>query len=146
MKVIFLKDLKKQGKKGDIKEVSAGYAENFLIKNGYATVYNQSSLNNLKFEKRKQEEKEKENEQLAEEKKKKIENITVEFKVKTGTDDRVFGSISPKQIKEKLKEKNIEIEKNQIKLENNISALGFHNIKINLYKNIDATLKVHLVK
>ena len=146
MKVIFLKDVKKQGKKGDIKEVSAGYAENFLIKNGYATLYNQNSLNNLRHENKVKEEQELAKEKQAKELKNKLENITLDFKVKTGENDRVFGSISAKQIKESLLEKSIKIEKSQIKMDNNISSLGFHKVKINLYKNIDAIIKIHLIK
>ena len=70
----------------------------------------------------------------------------LEFKVKTGEGDRVFGSISVKQIKDELQKKNYKVEKSQIEVTNTIASLGFHNVKINLYPGVEATIKVHLVK
>ena len=99
----------------------------------------------------KKEQKEKENQkeqdmQEAKELKTKIEKLTLEFKVKTGEGDKVFGSVSTKQIKDGLAEKNIKVEKNMIKLDGSLSSLGFHNVEIELYPKIIATLKVHLIK
>ena len=146
MQVIFIKDLRKQGKKGEIKEVKTGYAENFLIKKGYAIPLNQQNLRNLQHENKKLEEEEQKNKELALKEKEKLEKIELEFKVKTGKDDRVFGSISPKQIKEELLKKDIKVEKRQIKLDNNIVSLGYHKVKIELYKKVEAEIKVHVVK
>ena len=99
MEVIFIKDLKKQAKKGEIKKVKDGYAQNFLIKNGYAVVKNKENLLKLQQE---QAMKIKEDE-LAKNKasmlKTKLDKLILEFKVKTGEQDKVFGSISVKQIK-----------------------------------------------
>ena len=75
-----------------------------------------------------------------------LEELTLEFKVKTGVDDKVFGSISPKQIKEELLKKGYKIDKKQIDIENNISTLGYHDVKINLYSDIFAKVKVHVIK
>lgn len=146
MEVIFIKDLKNQGKKGQIKKVADGYAQNYLIKNGYAVINNKENNKKLKFENSKKQAQEQENKKLAEKLKQELSNITIEFKVKTGVGDKVFGSISVKQIKEELQKRNFKIEKNQIELKNPISTLGFHNITINLYQNIDATIKIHLIK
>lgn len=146
MQVIFIKDLRKQGKKGEIKEVKSGYAENFLIKQGYAIPLNQQNLRNLQHENKKIEEEDQKNKELALKEKEKLEKIELEFKVKTGKDDRVFGSISPKQIKEELLKKDIKVEKKQIKLDNNIVSLGYHKVKIELYKKVEAEIKVHVVK
>lgn len=146
MQVIFIKDLRKQGKKGEIKEVKSGYAENFLIKQGYAIPLNQQNLRNLQHENKKIEEEDQKNKDLALKEKEKLEKIELEFKVKTGKDDRVFGSISPKQIKEELLKKDIKVEKRQIKLDNNIVSLGYHKVKIELYKKVEAEIKVHVVK
>ncbi|MCI8568085.1 MAG: 50S ribosomal protein L9 [Bacilli bacterium] len=146
MKVIFIKDLKNQGKKGEMKVVKDGYAENFLIKKGYAVQVTEESLRKLEDDKRKEREEIKENTNKAEQLKKELEKFSLLFKVKTGEHDRVFGSISPKQIKEELDKKGYKIDKKQILLDNNLSSLGFHNVKIRLYKEVIATLKVQLVK
>ena len=140
------KDLKGQGKKGEIKEVKDGYAENFLIKKGYAIKSTKKSLEKLADEiKIKKEEAEKyKNEALS--LKEKLEKVTLTFKVKTGDNDKVFGSISVKQIKEALKEQGYDFDKSMIKLTNSPSSLGFHNIEVELYKNIIAKIKIHLVK
>lgn len=146
MQVIFIKDLKKQAKKGEIKNVKDGYAENFLIKNGYAVVANQNNLKSLEKEKNEEAKEQAEKEKNAEELKKQLEGIVIEIKVNTGAGDKVFGTISPKQIKEKLQEKGYKIEKRQILLDSPISSLGFHNIKIELYNKIFAKIKIHVIK
>ena len=146
MKVIFIKDLKGQGKKGDIKNVKDGYGMNFLIKNGYAVIANECNVKhqetlNLK---KQLEENEKINE--ANELKKLIEKQTLKFYVKTGTADKVFGTISSKQIAAELKNKNIIIDKKLIDKDMNINCLGTHIVKINLHKSVVAELKVELKK
>ncbi len=146
MEVIFIKDLKNQGKKGQIKNVKDGYAQNFLIKNGYAIAKTKENLSKLEHENAKKAEEDKNNKQVAEELKQKLEKVVLEFKVKTGEGDKVFGSISQKQIKDELQAQGFKIEKNQIDNSKQISSLGFHNVDITLYAGITATIKVHLVK
>lgn len=146
MKVIFIKDLKKQAKKGDIKEVKDGYANNFLIKNGYAVQVTEKNMENVKKENEAKRQEEQELSQKADQVKKELEKITLVFKVKTGEQDRVFGSISPKQIKEELLKKGYKIDKKQIELVTSLQSLGFHKVTITLYKEIKAELKVQLVK
>ena len=146
MEVIFIKDLKNQGKKGQIKNVKDGYAQNFLIKNGYAVAKTKENLSKLEHENAKKAEEDKNNKKLAEELKQKLEKVVLEFKVKTGEGDKVFGSISQKQIKDELQDQGFKIEKNQIDNSKQISSLGFHNVDITLYAGITATIKVHLVK
>lgn len=145
MKVIFIKDLKNQGKKGEIKEVKDGYAKNFLIKNGYAVVKNEENLKELKRNQSNEKKQDDENRKQALILKSQLENELYKFKVKTGVSDKVFGSVSVKQIKEKLDEK-YKINKNQIMLENPITSLGFHKVKINLYKDINAIINIELTK
>ena len=146
MEVIFIKDLRGQGKKGDIKTVKDGYGENFLIKKGYAVLKTSESLAQLKKEQKEKENIKAQNMQEAKELKEQIEKITLEFKVKTGQGDKVFGSVSTKQIKDELAKENIKVEKNMIKLDESLSSLGFHNVEIELYPKIVAKLKVHLIK
>ncbi len=146
MEVIFIKDLRGQGKKGDIKTVKDGYGENFLIKKGYAVLKTSEYLAQLKKEQKEKENLKAQNMQEAKELKEKIEKITLDFKVKTGQGDKVFGSVSTKQIKDELAKENIKVEKNMIKLDESLSSLGFHNVEIELYPKIVAKLKVHLIK
>jgi len=146
MEVIFIKDLKNQGKKGQIKEVKDGYAENYLIKNGYAVKKNKENVLKLNHEIAKKEKETEEKIKEAELIKEKLSKETLEFKVKTGNDDKVFGSISIKQIKEELIKKGYKIEKSMISINNTIDSLGFHNIDINLYPNITVVVKVHVIK
>lgn len=146
MKVIFLKDLRGQGKKDEIKEVKDGYAENFLIKNGYAIKYTTKSneILNKQIEKRNLDEEKliKECEKIKE----KIEKDEIVFKVPTGKDGRVFGSISTKQISEELSKKGYNIDKKKIVIKNTINTLGTTLVDINLHSKVKTVLKVRLVK
>ena len=146
MKVIFVKDLRGQGKKGEIKEVKDGYAENFLIKNGYANKLTEKNYNQY-LEDRK-EEKEQDEFLRSEAKKTKeiLSKMEIVFKVKTGAQDKVFGSVSSKQIKEELDKKNVNIYKKQILIKESLSTLGYHNVNIELYKDIIGVIKVKLEK
>lgn len=145
MKIILLKDVKKQGKSGDILNVKDGYGS-FLINRGDAVLATSNSVDRLDRENKEKEKLEQENIKRCEELKKKIEKLTISFKVKTGEQDRVFGSISPKQIVEELKGKGYEIDKKQIKIEGTISSLGFHNVNVELHKKVVANLKIELKK
>ena len=146
MEVIFIKDLKNQGKKGQVKNVKDGYAENFLIKNGYAVKKTKENLLKLNQEQTKKAKEDAANKEEAKLLKEKLSKVTLEFKVKTGEGDRVFGSISIKQIKDELAKQGYKIEKSAIELTSNISSLGFHNVNINLYPEITAQIKVHVIK
>ncbi len=146
MEVIFIKDLKNQGKKGEIKNVKDGYAENFLINKGYAVKKTKEALSKLNYEQKKKQEEETIKQEQALKLKQELEKVVLEFKVKTGEHDKVFGSVTPKQIQESLKTKGYKIEKNTINLQNSLSTLGFHNVEIMLYPKITATIKIHIIK
>ena len=146
MKVIFIKDLKGQGKKGEIKEVKDGYGSNFLIKNGYAVMYTKTSVERLNEENRIKDLEEKELIKNCKEIKDKLEKIDLKIKVKTGKEDKVFGSVSTKQIVSELQKLNYNIDKKKIKLDSEISSLGTHIVKIELHKQVIVDLKVTLVK
>ena len=145
MKIILLEDVKKQGKKGEVIEVKDGYA-NFLIKNKQATVANTSGLNRLQKEVEAKKAQEQQDIQNAEKLKKELEKLELSFAVKTGAGDKVFGSVSPKQIADALKEKGISIDKKQIKINDTLSTLGYHDVEVELHKKVSAKVKVHLMK
>lgn len=144
MQVIFIKDLKNQGKKGEIKEVKDGYAQNFLIKNGYAVKKNDVNMSILNKQKKEEKELDDYNRKMALDMKNKIEDEKISFVVKTGEGDKVFGSVSAKQIKDKLDKYNIS--KNQIVIDSPLSSLGYHEVRIDLYKDIFAIVRVELKK
>lgn len=145
MKIILIKDVKKQGKSGDILDVKDGYGI-FLINKGDAVLATSNSVNRLDRENKEKEKNENNLIKECEIIKKKLENLKISFKVKTGEQDRVFGSISAKQIVEELKNKGYNIDKKQIKINNTISSLGFHNVDIELHKKVVATIKIELKK
>ena len=146
MKVIFLKDLKGQGRKGQIKEVKDGYAQNFLINKGYAEQLNDYTLG--KYNKEQLIAKEMDNQKKIEglKLKKELESIELKFKVQTGKEDKVFGRISQKQIKDELQKYGYNIDKKNIILGNDISSLGEYEILINLYKEIGVKIKIKIEK
>ena len=145
MKVIFIKDVKGQGKKDDIKEVKDGYAK-FLISNNLAVSYTATSVNvlNKQIDDRKEEEK-----LLVAECNKikdKLINKKVIFKVKTGVSDKVFGSISSKQISEELTKMGFDIDKKKINTNGEINSLGMHEVTITLHKKVVFNIDVVLIK
>ena len=149
MKGIFLQDVKGKGKKGDIKEVPNGYAQNFLIKNNLAKPANNESMAELKG---KQKAKEKQDaEVLAEAKELKAllekEETVVKINAKAGEDGRLFGSIPSKQIADALnKQYKIKIDKRKIELDQPIRALGFTQVPVKLHPQVTATINVHTIQ
>ena len=146
MKVILLQDVKKQGKKDEIIEVSDGYAKNFLIKNGLAVAATKEAKNILQ--------KDLDKRQLAEDNlveeltklKNKLVNENLVFTVKVGAQDKVFGNVSTKQIHEELVKKGYKIDKKCIHLNESLSSLGTHLVEIELHKKVKFELKVTLKK
>lgn len=146
MKVILLKDVKGKGKKDSILDVSDGYANNFLIKNGLAVLYTKKSKEILDKEINFRE---KEEQKLVDEYnqiKNKLNDKIIEFKVKTGKDDKVFGTVSSKQISDKLKEMGYKIDKKNIKVTDAISSLGITNVDVELHKKVKFNIKINLLK
>jgi large subunit ribosomal protein L9 len=145
MKVIFLKDVKGKGKKGEVKNVADGYAQNFLIKNGYAIEATPSNLKTLEAQKRKEQKMAQQELEEAKKLKETLENITVEISAKAGDGGRLFGSVTSKQIAEELKTShNIKIDKRKIELNDAIRALGFTKVPVKLHSEVTATLTVHV--
>lgn len=145
MKVIMLKDVKGVGKVNQILEVKDGYAANYLIPNRLAVKYTERSIEVLAEQKRSEEEKIKQLTKKAQEKAKILEGITVEFKAKCGSDGRMIGTISYKQIEQELLKKHqVEIDKRKFVDNFKVNAFGVTNLKIELYKNVYGIVKVHV--
>lgn len=149
MKVILLKDVKKQGKKGDVVEVSDGYGRNYLIKNNLAKLADGAAMNQLKS--KKIAEQRIAEEELAESKELKAaiekDETVVTIAAKTGDDGRLFGTIPSKQIGEELeKQYGIKIDRRKIQLDENLASLGRYNVKVKLHPEVTAEIKVHVVE
>lgn len=146
MKVIFLDNVKGQGKKNEIKEVSTGYANNYLIAKGLAMAATDSNLKMLDRQIKDNKTKQQSELENSLKIKDKIEKEKLIFRIKTGEKDKVFGSISSKQIEKELIDKNYQIEKKQIKINNNLSTLGLHCVKIILEQKVEADLQIEIIK
>ncbi len=145
MKVILLEDIKKKGKKGDILNVKDGYGT-FLINDKKAVIANGENVRNLDRSNERKKVREEELIKECEKIKNKLEKEKIEFKVKVGAGDKVFGSVSVKQIEKELKGLGYDIDKKCIKLNGSLSSLGTHVVSVELHKKVVASIKINLVK
>ncbi|MHA6260964.1 50S ribosomal protein L9 [Sporosarcina sp. CAU 1771] len=147
MKVIFIKDVKGKGNKGDVKEVSVGYAQNFLLKNNMAVEATPANLSKLEGQKKRAEKNAAEELEEAKQLKELIEKVTVEMKAKSGEGGRLFGSITTKQIADELnKKEGLKVDRRKMELPDAIRALGYTNVPIKIHQDVTATLKVHVTE
>lgn len=147
MKVIFLKDVKGQGKKGETKEVSDGYARNVLLKQKSAVEATPAAMSQLRAQNKRAELNAAQELEDAKALKEKLEGLTIELKAKPGNDGRLFGSITSKQIVEQLqKDYGIKIDKRKMELKDAIRTLGVTNVPVKLHHEVTATLKVHVAE
>lgn len=145
MEVIFIKDLKGQGKAGDRKNISDGYAKNFLIPKGYAIEANATNLNNLKGKKDSEAYKKEQDLKHAEETKEKLETLTVTIVTKCGDNGKLFGSITSKEISEQLeKQHGLKIDKKKILLQDPIKEMGAFNVDVKLYPSVVGKIKIEV--
>lgn len=148
MRVIFLKDVKGKGKKGEIKNVADGYANNFLLKNGLAEEATTSSVSALKGQQKAEDKKAAEELQVAQDLKALLEKdeTVITISAKAGEDNRLFGSITSKQVAEHLnKQHRVKLDKRKINLPNPIRSLGYTRMEVRLHPEVTATLTVHVV-
>ena len=146
MKVILLSDVKGQGKKDDIINVSDGYANNFLIKNKLAVPYTNGSKKVLDAQIKTRQENEDALVASLNEIKNQLENKIIKFQVKTGAQDKVFGKISTKQISDELNKMGYKIDKKNIFTDYEIDTLGTHPVTIKLHKKVIFNINVNLFK
>lgn len=147
MKVIFTQDVKGKGKKGEVKEVPVGYANNFLLKKNYAVEATPGNLKQLELQKNRAKQERQQEIEDAKALKETLSNIEVEVSAKTGEGGKLFGSVSTKQIAEALKaQHDIKIDKRKMDLPNGIHSLGYTNVPVKLDKEVEGTIRVHTVE
>ncbi|MDN8657851.1 50S ribosomal protein L9 [Staphylococcus aureus] len=147
MKVIFTQDVKGKGKKGEVKEVPVGYANNFLLKKNYAVEATPGNLKQLELQKKRVKQERQQEIEDAKVLKETLSNIEVEVSAKTGEGGKLFGSVSTKQIAKALKaQHDIKIDKRKMDLPNGIHSLGYTNVPVKLDKEVEGTIRVHTVE
>ncbi len=146
MKVILRKEHEKLGEVGAVVDVKDGYARNYLIPNGVAYPASDGSMRALTEEK-KQAERRKAKEMKASEKlAAELEKVSITLQMKVGEDEKLFGSVTAQMIAEALKEKNFDIDKRNINLEEPIKALGIYNVEVKLHQSVTGKVKVWVVR
>lgn len=145
MKVILLKDEKSLGKKGDIVEVSDGYAKNYLLPKKIGMEASGANMNDLKLQKANQAKVEKEQYEAALALGEKINSISIVVPIKVGEGGRAFGAVTGKEIAKALKDQHgIEIDKKKIVLPDSLKSVGEFDVNIRLHTKVTGTLKVHV--
>lgn len=143
MKVVLLADVKGQGKKNDVIEVSDGYAKNFLIARKLAKVADAQALNDVKIKEEARlyriEVEKKEARELA----KKLESIQVKIPASCGADNKLYGSVTSKDIADRLRaDHKIDIDKRKIVMNDPIKSYGTYKVEVKLYPEITGTIHV----
>ena len=144
MEIILIKDIPGLGFKDEVVNVKNGYGRNYIIPQGFGVLANKTNSKileeNLKQTVKKQEEILKEAQKLS----KKIGNLVLDFKLKTGSDEKVFGSITTAQIAKLLSEKGIEIHKKNITILTKVNAVGEYDVDLKIHKDITHPIKINV--
>ena len=147
MKVILTQDVKAQGKKGDLINVSDGYANNFLLKKGLAKVATKQAINELEGKKGAEEYRRNQEEEKAKNIADRMKEFTVKLTAKSGKEGKLFGSITSKDVAQALKEQyNIEVDKRKIDLPDGIKTGGPRDVNVSLYHGVTGTFKVQVTE
>ena len=149
MKVIFLADVKGKGKKGEIKEVPTGYAQNFLIKKNLAKEANAQAISELRGKQKSQEKAHAEMVAEAQAIKAKLEEeaTVVAFTEKVGPDGRTFGSITNKKIADELqKQFGLKIDKRNIKVDSPIRSIGLIDVPVKIYQDVTSVIRLRVTE
>jgi large subunit ribosomal protein L9 len=146
MKVIFLKDVKGQGKKGEIKNVSEGYAANFLLPQKLAAPASEGTVKTLDNQKKAEEKKKAQEKADMQELASKLGEVTVKVTAKSGADGRLFGAVSNKQVADALEKLGYKLDKRKIVMDEPIRTLGVTELVVKLHPEVTGKLKVHVVE
>lgn len=144
MKVLLLQDVKAQGKKGEIIEVSDGYGRNFLIKKGLAQEATATVINENKQKKASDERKKQLELQAAKQLAAKYDGTVVAVKIKCGENGKLFGAVTSKEIAEELAKVGFVIEKKKIALKDSIKAIGMYEMEVKVYNGVSCSIKVNV--
>ena len=145
MKIILLEDVKALGKKGQIVEVSNGYARNFILPKKLGVEANSKNMNDLKLQKQHEAKVAQENLEAAKDLAAKLEAAKIELTMKTGEGGKTFGSVSSKEIAQAVKEQlGLEVDKKKIQIKEPIKSLGMHLVPVRIHPQVSAELKVHV--
>lgn len=142
MKVILVKDVKAQGKKGDVIEVSDGYARNYLFKNNLAIEASSMNLNSLKISKDAAEHRRAVEKAEAEALAAKLNGMTVTIKLKVSETGKIFGALNTQAIADALAREGVTVDKKKIVLPEPIKMVGAHTVTVKPYAEVSAKLKV----
>jgi large subunit ribosomal protein L9 len=145
MKVILKEDVPSLGKAGQIIKVKDGYARNFLLPKGLAFLADEKNLKLLAYQKKKIEEEAKKKRQDAESIAQRLSESQLTIKAKAGEDQKLFGSVTSKDIAKELEKQGISVDKKQINIVEPIKRLGEYEVEIKLYSNIMVKVKVNIV-
>lgn len=147
MKVVFLKDVKGQGKKGEIKEVSEGYARNFLLPKGLVKPATDSAIKELEGQKKSELKRKEREKEEAQELGRRLAEMTVVIKAKSGEGGRLFGSITSSKIADELAAaKQIALDKRKLVLDEPIRTLGVTEVAVKLHPDVTSKLKVQVIE
>ena len=146
MKVILRKNYDQLGKIGDLVEVKDGYARNFLLPRQIAYIATKGNIRALEEEKQQLAKKEVKELEAAKETAVELENVSITIPVKVGEEDKIFGSVTSQMIADALKDKNYDIDKRKIDLEEPIKALGIYSVNIKLHNDVNAVVKTWVVR
>jgi large subunit ribosomal protein L9 len=146
MEVILLEDVKNLGKGGEKVQVKDGYARNYLLPRKLALPATASGLRMLKEEEKRKAVREVKMQREAEETAKTLNQISCTAEVEAGEDDRVFGAVTSGDIAELLQKQGYDIDKKKIVLDEPLKALGVYTIPVKLHKDVEARVKVWVVK
>lgn len=143
MKVIFLQDVKGQGKQGEIKDVSDGYARNFLIPKGLAVEATKTRLKEIQEQQEKQRKTQEREKAEAVKIQQKLSGQSVTIKARTGGGDKLFGAVTAKEIAETIeKQFKVSVDRKKVELAEPIKHVGEYTVKLKIYPSVQAEIKV----
>jgi len=145
MKIILKEDIHGLGKAGQVINVKDGYARNYLLPRGLALIADEKNLRVLEYQKKKFEEEAKKKLQDAESVRQMLTAFELTIKAKAGEDQKLFGSITAKDIAEALQKQGFSVDKKQINISEPIKRLGEHEVELKLHSNVSARLKINVV-